>query len=158
MDCNFLQLNADKSELLTVVADSNNIGSLRSTARSNLKNLGFIFDQAINLDKHVKHLSHTCFFHLRNKAKLRCVWTRDDHTRLFIHTWTTVIRAWTQEVVRGSVEIKGIIIMLNNWSGFLRALTSSKTHETWQTGQSWWKFTYFIGFKVGRAKWLHSAP
>ncbi len=62
MASNFLQLNTDKSELLIVAADStvskvaNSIGLLNSIVLSNLKNLGVIFDQVMNLDKHVKHL------------------------------------------------------------------------------------------------------
>ncbi len=74
---NFLQLNADKSEILVVGTDStvskvtNSIGSLSSIVHSNLKNLSVFFDQAMNFEKFISHLSHTCFFHLRNIAKLR---------------------------------------------------------------------------------------
>ncbi len=50
MASNFLQLNAEKSELLIVAADitvskvANSSGSLSSIVHSNLKNLGFILD------------------------------------------------------------------------------------------------------------------
>ena len=73
---NFLKLNADKNEVLNVAVGSiaadvaSSIGSLSSNVCSSLKNIGVTFDQAMNLDKHVKSLTRTCFFHLRNIAKI----------------------------------------------------------------------------------------
>jgi len=79
MSNNSLQLNADKTEVLIIASDSiaptvaKSIGSLSSAVRSNLRNLGVTFDQAMHFDQHVKSLTRTCFFHLRNIAKLRSV-------------------------------------------------------------------------------------
>lgn len=50
---NFLQLNADKTKVLIIASDSiaskvaQSIGSFPSAVRSNLRNLGVIFDQAV---------------------------------------------------------------------------------------------------------------
>lgn len=74
---NFLQLNEDKTEVLIVAAAdiaskvNNSLGSLSFNFCSNLRNLGVIFDQSMLLDKHIRSLSRTCFFHLRKIAKLR---------------------------------------------------------------------------------------
>ena len=60
MSNNFLQLNTDKTEVLIIASDSiapkvaKSIGSLSSAVRSNLRNLGVIFDQAMHFDQHVK--------------------------------------------------------------------------------------------------------
>ena len=69
MSNNYLQLNTDKTEVLIIASDSiapkvaKSIGSLSSAVRSNLRNLGVIFDQAMHFDQHVKSLTRTCFFH-----------------------------------------------------------------------------------------------
>lgn len=42
-----------------------------SSAEPNIRNLGIIFDSSLGLDSHVKSLSRSCFFHLRNISKLR---------------------------------------------------------------------------------------
>lgn len=62
MDNIVLQLHADKC-----------IGPLFSAVQSNLRKLGVIVDQVLYLDPHIKSLTRTCFFHLRNLAKLRSV-------------------------------------------------------------------------------------
>ena len=74
---NFLQLNEDKTEVLIVAPDTTAskvvqlLGSLSSAVQSKLRNLGVIFDHNMLLDQHIKSL--TCFFQLRNIAKLRAV-------------------------------------------------------------------------------------
>ncbi len=79
MASNFLQLNAKKTEVVIIAADSirSNIikctGSLSFAVRSNLRNLCVIFDQSVLFDHHVKLFSSPCFYHLRNSAKLRPV-------------------------------------------------------------------------------------
>lgn len=87
MASNFLQLNAEKSGPLIIAADSafsevaNSIGSFSFILYSNLRSLCVIFDQAFNIYKRVKCLSHMCLFHLRKIAKLICrisVW--NGHT------------------------------------------------------------------------------
>ncbi len=69
-----------------------------------------------------------------------------------------LIRAWALKWCKDLLKFKGcffIIIIPVKWTGFLRALTSSKSHEIWQKNQLWWKFTYFIGFASG---WGKMAP
>ncbi|KAK0136611.1 hypothetical protein N1851_027214 [Merluccius polli] len=61
---NFLQLNADKTEVL--INASNSI--------------------AILFDQHIKLLSCTCFFHLRNIAKLRSVVSKPEQ-EMIIHAF-----------------------------------------------------------------------
>ena len=74
---NFLQLNENKTEVIIVAPDpivskiSRLLGSLSSAVQSKLKNLGVIFDNNMYLDQHIKSLTRTCFFQLRNIAKIR---------------------------------------------------------------------------------------
>ncbi len=82
MASNFLQLNANKTEVIIFAADSivsrltKYFGFLSFAVGTNLRNLGHTFYQSILFDHHVKSLSHTCFFHLRNIAKLRPIVTQ----------------------------------------------------------------------------------
>ena len=92
MTNNFLQLNADKTEVLIIASDSivskvaQCIGSLSSAVQSSLRNLGVIFDQAMYFDHHIKSLTRTCFFHLRNIAKLRSVVSQPE-LEMIIHAF-----------------------------------------------------------------------
>lgn len=54
------------------------LGALKNYVRPHLKNLGVVFDQSLHLDKHVKSLTRTCFYHLRNIAKLRFIISRTE--------------------------------------------------------------------------------
>ena len=82
---NFLQLNAAKTEVLIVAADktvkkvASFMGPLKDNIHPHLRNLGVIFDQSMHLENHVKSLTRTCFFHLRNIAKL---WSIISHSEL----------------------------------------------------------------------------
>ena len=67
MTDNFLQLNADKTKVL-MSAPPSVVPKIRDGLH---KNSGFTMDQALTLDQHVKCLIRSCFFQLRNIAKLR---------------------------------------------------------------------------------------
>lgn len=54
----FFQLNHSKTE-----------GLVMSPQRSS-KNLGIIFDSQLKFDKHIRAVTQSCFFHLRNIAKI----------------------------------------------------------------------------------------
>ena len=92
MSNNYLQLNTDKTEVLIIASDSiapkvaKSIGSLSSAVRSNLRNLGVIFDQAMHFDQHIKSLTRTCFFHLRNIAKLKSIVSQPE-LEMIIHAF-----------------------------------------------------------------------
>ncbi len=69
----------NNTEVLIIASDSIHskagrcIVSLPSVVQSNLRNLCVIYDQALYFDQHIKSLTHACFFHLRNIAKLSSV-------------------------------------------------------------------------------------
>ena len=81
MTQNCLLLNSDKTEVIlfgperfreklsSYIVTLNGI-SLASS--SPVRNLGVIFDQNLSFDAHIKLVSRTAFFHLRNIAKIRC--------------------------------------------------------------------------------------
>ena len=89
---NFLQLNADKTEVLIFGPENlqssirQNLGTLSSSSQLSLRNLGVIFDQSMSFEAHVKTLTRSCFFHLRNIAKLRSVVSRNE-MEMLIHAF-----------------------------------------------------------------------
>ncbi|XDV52058.1 hypothetical protein PO909_020836, partial [Leuciscus waleckii] len=81
---NFLQINASKTETLIfapvhkIPLIKQNLGSLGSSVKSSLRNLGIVFDQAMSLEIHSKQLVRNCFYHLRNISKIRKMLSKKD--------------------------------------------------------------------------------
>nr|XP_055035192.1 uncharacterized protein LOC129423081 [Misgurnus anguillicaudatus]XP_055035201.1 uncharacterized protein LOC129423081 [Misgurnus anguillicaudatus]XP_055035209.1 uncharacterized protein LOC129423081 [Misgurnus anguillicaudatus] len=97
MHDNFLKLNQAKTELLFVGKPTSllrlNISELItvndfSKLSSQVRNLGVIFDPELIFDAHIKVVSKTAFFHLRNIARLRPSLQLPDAERL-IHSFIT---------------------------------------------------------------------
>lgn len=92
-----LQLNADKTEDLIVAPENvapmirQSIGTLSSTAYSNLRNLGVIVEQSLPFNTHVKQLTRSCFFHLRNISELRSVAPNSELEMLLSHPVLTTV-------------------------------------------------------------------
>ncbi|XP_072769508.1 uncharacterized protein [Nerophis lumbriciformis] len=97
MSANFLQLNAKKMEMLiigparhrhlfnntTLTFDNQTI-----TQGDSVKNLGIIFDPALSFESHIKSVTKTAFFHLRNIAKIRSILSTSD-AEIIIHAFVT---------------------------------------------------------------------
>ncbi|KAF7652656.1 hypothetical protein LDENG_00093850, partial [Lucifuga dentata] len=62
------------------------IGSLSSSVKSSVHNLGVILDSSLSLDAHVRQLTCSSFFHLRNIAKLRAVVSKTE-LEMVIHAF-----------------------------------------------------------------------
>uniref|UniRef100_A0A669AWP7 Reverse transcriptase domain-containing protein n=1 Tax=Oreochromis niloticus TaxID=8128 RepID=A0A669AWP7_ORENI len=77
LSSNYLVLNTNKTETMIIAPPelhsriSQVLASFCPSVKSNIRNLGVIFDSSLDLDSHVKSLSRSCFYHLRNISKLR---------------------------------------------------------------------------------------
>lgn len=80
MQNNFLKLNTEKTEILLVGPKSMltkpytftlNIDDSPVHSTATVKNLGITFDSTLSFDHHIKSVTKTAFFHLRNIARLR---------------------------------------------------------------------------------------
>ena len=89
----FLQLNADKTAVLIIAnlhsVIRKNLGALSSSSQSSLRNLGVIFDQSMSFDAYNRTLTRSCFFHLRNIAKLRSVVSRAE-LEMLLHAFISL--------------------------------------------------------------------
>uniref|UniRef100_A0A669C2J2 Reverse transcriptase domain-containing protein n=1 Tax=Oreochromis niloticus TaxID=8128 RepID=A0A669C2J2_ORENI len=99
MAVNFLQLNEGKTEVLICALDrfvSQIVKALRPLSvyvKSSIRNLGVTFDSTFTLDGHVKPLVRSCFYHLRNVAKLRhhCYFSYTG----FLLNLEYILRSWS---------------------------------------------------------------
>ena len=94
MSQNFLQLNANKTEILVIgpenIANSirMSLGSLASNVTDIAKNLGIFFDSHMNLEFHVNKVTQSCFYHLRNIKKIKPILTTQDLEKI-IHAFVS---------------------------------------------------------------------
>ncbi len=89
---NFLQLNNDKTEVMIIAPDNITpkirqvIGGLSLSDSSDIRNLGVIFDRSTCLNSHVKSVVRSCFFHLRNIAKITSMVSKKE-MKMLVHAF-----------------------------------------------------------------------
>ena len=110
MTQNVLLLNSDKTEVLILgpkhLRDtlSNDIAALDDIALASnetVRNLGVIFDPDLSFDSHLKQISRTAFFHLRNISKIRHVLSQKDAETL-VHAFVTSRLDYCNSLLSGS--------------------------------------------------------
>ena len=110
MTRNFLLLNSDKTEVIILgpkhLRDtlSNDIAALDDIALASnetVRNLGVIFDPDLSFDLHLKQISRTAFFHLRNISKIRNVLTQKDAEKL-VNAFVTSRLDYCNSLLSGS--------------------------------------------------------
>ncbi|KAK0156604.1 hypothetical protein N1851_000036 [Merluccius polli] len=85
MSQNYLQLNTGNTELI-VISPKQQLTQFEDVALSCVKNLGVLFNHMLSFDQHVKSITRTAFFHLRNIAKIRPMLSAADAETL-IHAF-----------------------------------------------------------------------
>ena len=89
---NFLQLNRDKTEVILIGPEAlrenylPKLHSLSFTPADQVKNLGVIFDSGLNFIPHIKHITKTGFFHLKNIARVR-PFLSHENTETLMHAF-----------------------------------------------------------------------
>ncbi|KAL2093106.1 hypothetical protein ACEWY4_010418 [Coilia grayii] len=88
MSHNFLQLNADKTEVIVFgkKEDRRRITTALETkglkAKDTVKNLGVFIDSELTFNSHMKAITKSAFYHLKNIAKLRGLTSKQDLEKL----------------------------------------------------------------------------
>ncbi len=89
---NYLQFNSEKTEILIIAPECSvpsikqHIGSLGSSVKHNLRNLGVVLDSAMSLEHHSKQLIRNCFFQLRIISKIRSIVSRPE-LEMIVHAF-----------------------------------------------------------------------
>ncbi|KAL2088560.1 hypothetical protein ACEWY4_015459 [Coilia grayii] len=94
MSHNFLQLNADKTEVIVFgkKEDRRRITTALETkglkAKDTVKNLGVFIDSELTFNSHMKAITKPAFYHLKNIAKLRGLMSKQDLEKL-VHAFVS---------------------------------------------------------------------
>ena len=139
MTCNFLLLNSDKTEVIVFgpkhLRDSlsNHVVSLDGitlASSTTVKNLGVIFDEDMSFKCHIKQVTRTAFFHLRNIVKIRNILSQSDAEKL-VHAFVSSRLDYCNSLLSGcpNSSLKSLQLIQN---AAARALTgiSKRDHIT----------------------------
>ena len=92
MSHNFLQLNTDKTEVIIFGKreERQKIATILETKglkpRETVKNLGVLIDSDLNFNSHMKAISKSAFYHIKNVSKFRGLMSKHDLEKL-IHAF-----------------------------------------------------------------------
>uniref|UniRef100_A0A3Q3F3D0 Reverse transcriptase domain-containing protein n=1 Tax=Labrus bergylta TaxID=56723 RepID=A0A3Q3F3D0_9LABR len=97
MTRNVLLLNSDKTEVIvlgpknlreTFSSDVTVLNDISLASSTTVRNLGVLFDQDMSFSSHIRQISRTAYFHLRNISKIRNILSQNDAEKL-VHEFVT---------------------------------------------------------------------
>ena len=136
MTCNFLMLNSDKTEVILIgpehlrdqlSGDVVSVDGIALASNTTVKNLGVIFDQDLTFNSHVKQISRTAFFHLRNISKIRHILSQKDAEKL-VHAFVTSRLDYCNSLLAGcsNKSLRSLQLIQN---AAARVLTKTKKRD-----------------------------
>nr|XP_033938439.1 uncharacterized protein LOC117446386 [Pseudochaenichthys georgianus] len=123
MTLNFLMLNTTKTEVIVLgpknlrnklSKDILTMDGINLASSETVRNLGVIFDQDLSFNAHIKSISRTAYFHLRNIAKIRHILPQNDAEKL-VHAFVTSRLDYCNSLLSGSNKksIKSLQLIQN---------------------------------------------
>ncbi len=91
---NFLQLNKEKTEVIAfgnkdeVLKVNAYLDSRGQTTKNQVRNLGVILETDLSFSSHVKAVTKSAYYHLKNIARIRCFVSSHDLEKL-VHAFIT---------------------------------------------------------------------
>ena len=133
---NFLKLNEDKTELLNIGPYESTVQSLNLSkdisisVKEKAKNLGFIFDNELNLDAQVNAVTQICYINQRNLNKIGSKLSHELKIQL-VHSNILCFIDYCNSVYGGLTEcnIKKLQKIQNNAVRFVFGLYGLKSRE-----------------------------
>ncbi len=92
---NFLQLNKEKTEVIAfgnkdeVLKVNAYLDSRGQTTKNQVRNLGVILETDLSFSSHVKAVTKSAYYHLKNIARIRCFVSSQDLEKL-VHAFITI--------------------------------------------------------------------
>ncbi|XP_075934503.1 uncharacterized protein LOC142934035 isoform X2 [Anarhichas minor] len=138
MQTNFLKLNCDKSDMIIIgpksltKTDHNFCLTIDNSTLSpspHIRNLGVMFDSNLSFEHHVKQITRTAFFHLKNIARL-CP-SLSSAAETLTHAFITSRIDYCNSILHGtSSKILNKLQYIQNSAARLLTHTRSRDHIT----------------------------
>ena len=133
MNQNFLQLNQDKTEVIVFgnkekrIAVSKHLESLSLKTRDQVRNLGVLIDSDLTFSSHIKSITKTAFYHLKNISRVKGFMSQKDQEKL-IHAFISSRLDYCNGLLTGLPQksIKQLQLIQN---AAARVLTRTKRSE-----------------------------
>ncbi len=110
---NFLQLNKEKTEVIAfgnkdeVLKVNAYLDSRGQTTKNQVRNLGVILETDLSFSSHVKAVTKSAYYHLKNIARIRCFVCSQDLEKLVhafitsrVHYWNGLLTGLPKKTIR----------------------------------------------------------
>ncbi len=110
---NFLQLNKEKTEVIAfgnkdeVLKVNAYLDSRGQTTKNQVRNLGVILETDLSFSSHVKAVTKSAYYHLKNIARIRCFVSSQDLEKLVHAFITSRVDQGLEGAVRAGLEERG---------------------------------------------------
>ena len=158
MTRNYLLLNSDKTEVIVFgpkplrdkLANENvSLDGITLASKATVKNLGVTFDQDMSFQPHIKLITRTAFFHLRNIKKVRHILSQNDAEKL-VHAFVTSRLDYCNALLSGcSSKSLNSLQLVQNAAARILTGASRREHITPSLASlHWLPVKYRIEFKT----------
>ncbi len=152
---NFLQLNKEKTEVIAfgnedeVLKVNAYLDSRGQTTKKQVKNIGVILETDLSFSSHVKAVTKSAYYHLKNIERIRCFVSSQDLEKL-VHAFITSRVDYCNDLLTGLPKktIRQLQLIQN---AAARILTRTRKYEHITPvlrSLHWLPVTFRIDFKV----------
>ncbi len=152
---NFLQLNKEKTEVIAfgnkdeVLKVNAYLDSRGQTTKNQVRNLGVILETDLSFSSHVKAITKSAYYHLKNIARIRCFVSSQDLEK-FVHAFITSRVDYCNGLLTGLPKktIRQLQLIQNAAARILTRDQKIWAYHTSLRSLHWLPVTFPIDFKV----------
>ncbi len=152
---NFLQLNKEKTEVIAfgnkdeVLKVNAYLDSRGQTTKNQVRNLGVILETDLSFSSHVKAVTKSAYYHLKNIARIRCFVSSQDLEKL-VHAFITSRVDYCNGLLTGLPKktIRQLQLIQNAAARILTRTRRSEHITPVLRSLHWLPVTFRIDFKV----------
>ncbi len=152
---NFLQLNKEKTEVIAfgnkdeVLKVNAYLDSRGQTTKNQVRNLGVILETDLSFSSHVKAVTKSAYYHLKNIARIRCFVSSHDLEKL-VHAFITSRVDYCNGLLTGLPKktIRQLQLIQNAAARILTRTRKSEHITPVLRSLHWLPVTFRIDFKV----------